>query len=318
MDCTQFHDRLEALLDGTLPAGGQARAEAHAAACPRCREFYTLMRADFESLAIETPAGLTESILARTSGRACGCAQTLLGDHVDGTLDGLDRELVETHLRMCADCAALATVLTRLGQDLPAFAELRPNAALVDDVLALTLPRPSRWSTIWGRVQPAGRRLFERPRIAWEAGYVAAMVVWLVFGASWSPLRAAPAQALVLIQQGAIDTQAAGASTMATLDRGVAAMTERTIGVAMSGADGVTGGIVAGLSHRYRRAADAAPDLDRHWRQFAAAVLDRDLFRGVDALRSLGRDAGSILTRLLFSPPTTTDSWSPPEQRSTS
>ena len=91
-------------------------------------------------------------------------------------------------------------------------------------------------------------------------------------------------------------------------------MTERTIGVAMSGADGVTGGIFAGLSHRYRRAADAAPDLDRHWRQFAAAVLDRDLFRGVDALRSLGRDAGSILTRLLFSPPTTTDSGSPPEQ----
>ena len=119
--------------------------------------------------------------------------------------------------RICA-CAPLATVLTRFGQDLPAFAELRPNAALVDDVLALTLSRPSRWSTIWSRGQPAGRRLFERPRIAWEAGYVAAMVVWLVFGASWSPLRAAPAQALVLIQQGAIDTQAAGASAMATLD----------------------------------------------------------------------------------------------------
>ena len=318
MECTQFSDRLEALLDGTLPAGQQTDAEAHAAACPRCRELYALMRVDLETPSVKTPGGLTESILVRTSGRVCPRAQTLLGDHVDGTLGGLDRELVDAHLQRCRECAALARVLPRLGEDLPVFAELRPDTALVADVLARTRPRPARWSTMWDRVQGAGRRLFERPRIAWETGYVAAMVVWLVFGASWSPLRATPVQALALIQQGAIGTQSAGASAMAAINRRVAAVSQRTIGVAVNGADRVTSGFFAGLSYRYRHAAELAPDLDRHWRQFAAAVLDRDLFSGVDALRSLSRDAGSMLNRLLFSPATTTDSGSVPEQRSTS
>ena len=315
MECTQFSDRLEALLDGTLPAGEQTRAEAHAAACPRCRELYTLMRGELER-PVETPGGLTESILARTSGRACPRAQTLLGDHVDGTLGGLDRELVDAHLQRCDECAALARVLNRLGEDLPVFAELRPDAALVDDVLARTV-RPARWSAVWNRMQDTARQCFARPRIAWEAGYVTAMVVWLVFGASWSPLREAPVQALALMQQRAIDTRAAGASAMTAVNRRVAAVRQRTIEVTVIGADRVTSGFFAGLSDRYRHAAELAPDLDRHWRQFAAAVLDRDLFSGVDALRSLSRDAGAMLNRLLFSPVTTPDSGSVPEQRST-
>ena len=228
MECTHFTNRLDALLDGTLPDGERTRAEAHAAACPWCGELYALMRVDIvdmERPAIETPGGLTESILLRTSGRACGRAQTLLGDHVDGTLDAVDRELVDAHLQRCRECAALASVLTRLGEDLPVFAELRPDAALVGDVLARTL-RPARWSAVWNRVQDTARRLFERPRVAWEAGYVAAMVVWLVFGASWAPLRAAPVQALALIQQSAIDTQAAGASAMAAINRRVGALSK--------------------------------------------------------------------------------------------
>ncbi len=317
MECTHFSDRLDAWLGGTLPAAEQTRAEAHAAACPQCRELYALMRVDLGS-PIETPDGLTESILARTSGRACPLAQALLGDHVDGILGGLDRELVDAHLQQCRECAALANMLTVLDEDLPVFAELRPNAALVNDVLARTRPRPARWSTLWDRVQRAGRRLFERPRIAWEAGYVVAMVVWLLFGASWSPLRAAPVQALALIQQGAIGTQAAGAEAMTAINRRVAEVSQRTIEVTVNGADWVTSGFFTGLSYRYRYAAQLAPDLDRHWRQFSAAVLDRNLFSGIDALRSLSRDAGVMLNRLLFSPATTTDSGSIPMQRSTS
>ena len=317
MECTQFSDRLEAWLDGTLPAEERTRAEAHAAACLRCRKLYALMRVDIEYYAVETPGGLAESILMRTSGRTCPRAQTLLGDHVDGALDTVDRELVDAHLQRCRECAALAIVLARLGHDLPAFAELRPDAALVDEVLARTV-RPARWSAMWDRLRLAGQRLVERPRIASEAGYVAAMVVWLVFGASWSPLRAVPVQALAIIQQGAIDTQTAGASAMTAINRRVAAMSQRTIEVTVNGTDRVASGFFAGLSFRYQLAAELAPDLGRHWQQFAEAVIDRDLFSGVDALRSLSRDAGSMLNRLLFSPATTTDSRSVPEQRSTS
>ena len=316
MKCTEFHDRLEALLDGTLPDRDRERAEAHAAACPRCSELHTLMRVDLADPPVETLDDLTESILARTSGPPCARAEAQLGGHVDGALDGLDRELVDAHLRECGDCSTLATTLTRLGDDLPAFAELRPDAALVDDVLARTRPRPTWWSAGWNRIQSTSRHLVERPRIAWEAGYVAAMVVWLVFGASWSPLWAAPVQALAIIQQGASDTQSAGASAMAAISRRVASMSERAIGVASSGANNLTGSVIAGLSSRYQRAAAAAPDLGRHWRQLAAAVLDRDLFSGVAALRSLSRDAGAMLNRFLFSPATTTASRSLSEQRS--
>ena len=114
------------------------------------------MRVDLGS-PVETPDGLTESILARTSGRTCPRAQTLLGDHVDGILGGLDRGLVDAHLQRCRECAALASVLTRLGEDLPVFAELRPDAALIDDVLARTRPRSVRRSVLWERAQRAGR-----------------------------------------------------------------------------------------------------------------------------------------------------------------
>ena len=310
MECTQFSDRLEALFDGTLPDEARTGVEAHAGTCPRCHELYTLMGVDLERPSIETPRGLTESILARTSGRACGRAQTLLGDHVDGVLGSLDRELVGAHLQQCHECAALARVLTRLDEDLPVFAELRPDAALVDDVLARTV-RPARWSAMWD-----WRRLFERPRIAWEIASVTTMAIWLVFGASWSPLRATPVQALALIQQGAADTQFAGASAMAAINRRVAAMSEETVGVAVTAADSVTSRVLAGLAFRYRHAAEAVPDLGRHWQQFSAAVRDRDIFNGVDALRALSRDAGAMLTQFLFTA-TTTEFGSTPEQRST-
>jgi predicted anti-sigma-YlaC factor YlaD len=313
MECTQFHDRLEALLDGTAPDTDRECAEAHAAACPRCSELFALMRVDrvdmdSDGLSVETQGSLTDAILARTSGSPCGRAEAQLGGHVDGTLNGLDRELVDAHVRACANCAALATVLTRLGDDLPAFAEMRPAPSVVNDVLARTLPRQTRWSAAWDRVGRASRHLVERPRIAWEAGYIAAMVVWLVFGASWSPLRAAPVQALALIQQGASTGQSAGASAMAAIGRRVATIGDRAIGVTTRGANNVSVGFLAGLSSRYQRAAAAAPDLGRHWRELSAAVLDRDLFRGVDALHSLSRDAGTMLNRLLFSSATTTNS----------
>jgi len=316
MDCTRFHDRLEALLDGTLSAATRRGAEAHAAVCERCGELYALMRVDLDSSTVETPDGLAESILARTSGPSCGRALPLLTEHVDSALDEPDRELLVAHLDTCTDCATMATALGRLSDDLPAFAELRPDSSLIRDVLARTRPRQSRWSTGWGRIRTAGHHLAGRPRIAWEAGYVAAMLVWLVFGATWSPLRAAPVQALALIQQGAAETQSAGASAMSALSRGVATIGERAVGIASSGASNVTRGFLTGLSVRYQRAANAAPDLGQHWRQLTAAVLDRDLFSGVDALRSLTRDAGVMLNRLLVSPTTTTDSRSIPAQRS--
>lgn len=335
MDCDLFHDRLDALLDGALPPLDEAAAEAHRTTCARCHELYRLMRGD-EPLSsgthatVAVPSGLAASILASTSGAPCALARARLGDLVDQAGDDLTEPvggssgrakdsdddvglaLVQAHVRDCRDCAELSRTLVLLRNELPTFAELVPDASLVQHVLSRTIPTPVAGASVWERLQDAGRQCLSRPRIAWEAGYVATLVVWLFFGASWSPLRATPAQALTLIQQGASDTRSASAGAIAALNRRVSRLSERALGDERA-PDG--GRFLDRLSAHSRAAVAAAPDVVAHWQRFTAAVLNRDVFGGVDALRSLSRDAGAMLRRLLS---TNTDSGAPPDQRSTS
>ena len=313
MSCSWFDERLDELLAGDLPAGEQALAAAHAADCPRCGEVYALLREATGRRPAEAPADLADAVLSRTSGRPCERARTSLGDFLDGALGPVDRLLVEAHLGHCADCATLAVASARLGAELPAFAELPPPPDLAEGVLARTRGRTGRRVTAGGRWQEAVRRLFARPRIAWEAGYVAALLVWLVFGASWSPLRATALEARALLEQGVSAARDAGAGSVASVNRAIAAVSERTVRAAhdMSG----VAGRFAGPWHR--RVAAAAPDLGRHWRQLVQALEDRDLFGGVAALRSLTRDAGAMLAELLSlssSPPAADDASRPAER----
>ena len=325
MSCSWFDERLDELLAGNLPADEQARAAAHAAGCPRCGEIYALLSEAPGRPPAEAPGDLAGAVLSRTSGPLCERARARLGDLLDGALDGVDRQLVEAHLDHCADCAALAAAAARLGDELPTLAELPAPPELVDAVLARThgrtasrpaavggdsLPRPTR-SRRW---RDAARRLFARPRIAWEAGYVAALLVWLVFGASWSPLRATAVEARVLLEQGVSVARDAGVGSVASVNRAIAAVSERTVRAAHDVSDAA--GRFAAPWHR--RVAAAAPDLGRHWRQLVQALEDRDLFGGVDALRSLTRDAGAMLAELL-SPSSSTparDDASRPAERS--
>ena len=350
MRCAEFVDRLEALLDGTLPAGERARALAHAADCSTCGLLHGLADRGRERPAREVPADLTAAILARTSGPTCGLARERLAEHADGELEGVDRELADAHLRHCPDCAALVAALVRLDGDLPALAELEPDAELTATVLARTLPggdRPSladgsmppqaydrpasrasgratertrrrpragRAAAIGGgslpehvaalqdRLRRAGRRLLARPRIAWEAGCAAALVVWLACGASWSPLHAVPAEALALVRQGAAGAREAAGRSVAIINLGVGELNARGVEAARRGAGAATGGVLDALAARYRQVAGAAPDAARHWRLLTRAIRERDLFGGVAALWSLSRDAGAMLAELLFSP----------------
>ena len=314
MDCTEFTDRLDAMLEGALPSAEQALADAHAVRCAECRGLVSelrALRADGPPAPLP-PAELTDAVLARTSGPVCTQAETYLGELVDGLLGEMDQSLVEAHLEHCPRCASLRATLERLADDLPAFAELDPTPTLVPTVVERTHPQPAWGAAAFERV---GTGLLQRPRIAWEAGYVAALVVWLVFGASWSPLRATPVQALTLIQQGATDTQRAGVDVLVAFNRGVTTVATRTFGDSADGGSAV-GRVVTGLSTRFLLAADAAPDLGDHWQQLTSAVRERDLPAGVDAFQSLGRDAGAVLTRFVF-PSSPNDPSFEPERRST-
>jgi len=132
---------------------------------------------------IQPPEELLGSILEATSGPACGRAGELLAQQFDGDLPVLDRQLVDDHADSCAACDGLRAAFSCLAGDLRALRELEPDASFASDLFARTSRSADR------RRAPASvglrrvwKHLMRRPRIAWEAAYVGAMMFWLVLG----------------------------------------------------------------------------------------------------------------------------------------
>ena len=297
MTCARFEARLPAFVDGTLPSDDRRVAEEHLARCPRCRELHAVLRSEPAAPPIDAPDGLVATILEHTSGSTCGPARQRLVDYVDGALRGLDHELVHDHVEHCPDCAATAVALARLVNELPAFAELEPPAELVANVLAATRPRVAWWRSLVAALQRVDRlleqalprvgRLLARPRIAWEAGYIGAVVLWLVFGVSWSPLRAAPVEALAAlssVQQGPV-ARLAGAGGLAW---------DATGGRLLDSARAAR----SAVGQRYTRIAERLPELVADGEGREAGILDRSVRRGARAMRWLSDRAERIRRQL--------------------
>ena len=292
MTCARFEARLPAFVDGTLPPDGRRSAEEHLARCPRCRELHALLRNEPAGPPVDAPDGLVATILEHTSGSTCGPARQRLVDYVDGALRGLDHELVHDHVEHCPDCAATAVALARLVTELPAFAELEPPAELVANVLAATRQRVAWWRGLVAALQRVDRlprvgRLLERPRIAWEAGYIGAVVLWLVFGVSWSPLRAAPVEALAALSSVQQDPVArlAGAGGRAW---------DATGGRLLDSARAAR----SAVGQRYTRIAARLPELVADGEGREAGILDQSVRRGARAMRWLSDRAERIRRQL--------------------
>jgi anti-sigma factor RsiW len=124
---------------------------------------------------------LTQAILARTSGNACGAARERLCDFVDGALAPFDRDLTDGHLAHCPACTDLAAALAESTAVLPSFVSLAPRTSVVFDVLRATSFRPvepglgERLSAWLGRVAA-------RPRFSLEVAYVLTVLLLLVLG----------------------------------------------------------------------------------------------------------------------------------------
>ncbi len=312
MACARFEARLAAFVDGTFSSDDRRSAEEHLARCPRCRELLAVLRSE-PAAPVDAPDGLVATILEHTSGSTCGPARQRLVDYVDGALRGLDHELVHDHVEHCPDCAATAVALARLVNELPAFAELEPPAELVANVLAVTRPRvawwrshvaalprverlleqaPARIERLLEQAHPRFERLLVRPRIAWEAGYIGAVVLWLVFGVSWSPLRAAPVEALAAlssVQQGPV-ARLAGAGGRAW---------DATGGRLLDSA----GAARSAVGQRYTRIAARLPELAADGEGLDAGILDRSVRQGARAMRWLS-DRAERIRRQLTSPTT--------------
>ncbi len=254
MICREFERRLEDWVDGNLPTTERAACDRHLAECPRCRELAALAGGLDPSASprSEPPPDLASEVLARTTGAACDRARERLVPLVDpsehGPLPAAERQLVELHLEACFDCRALRAELVALSADLPRLAELDPGSGFVDGVLERTSRRRAapagRLADRWRRLRPATwpgllPRLVRRPRFAWEAAYVAVLLLTPLIASAGSPDAAAQAVERLGRAGGATVASAVRGVTEGTVERagsvGAAAGTElRTFGTRLA------------------------------------------------------------------------------------
>jgi len=199
MDCAAFERRLDTVLAGTCSAGEWTAAEAHLAACPRCRRLYEALRAETPALEPGEGEALTRSILARTSGAACGRFRELACELADDTLHGIDREMAIAHIEGCRDCGRLVTTLSALSRALPAMASIEPPADFVRSVLLATTERPVA-PGVGARIGQWWNRAIERPRFSLEVAYVLTVLLILLVGDPVAAFRDASARAVAVAQ----------------------------------------------------------------------------------------------------------------------
>jgi anti-sigma factor RsiW len=206
VNCERFEAHLDDYLDGGLSEVEARAAAEHEQSCPQCAALAASLRDTLADLGPElaqpgpVPADLAAGILARTSGAACGRVQGLLADLVDGTLAASDAGMVELHLGSCARCAGLHRALVWLAGELPQLADIEPDEDLTPEIVAATSGLRARRAARRRAVHAWFERLVARPRFAWEAAYVASVLLALLFGSSFSPLKHMPSRALAMIQ----------------------------------------------------------------------------------------------------------------------
>jgi hypothetical protein len=184
MDCRSFEDRIDAFEAGLLPSEEREAAEKHLDECAQCRALLGIVRGESDLLAPELSEDLALSILRRTSGPACRSAERRLCDWVDGNLGADDQEILALHVAHCPGCSALAAALIELKEALPGMATLEPDIHFTADVLQTTVGWCSRARGAQGlvRIREWWNGLIFRPRIAWEAAYVGALLIMLALG----------------------------------------------------------------------------------------------------------------------------------------
>ena len=252
MNCAEFQERLFEWLEGRLEAAEIERMRAHVAGCLRCRELEELATGDAGLPAVEPPDDLVASILANTTGGACDRALLLVSERLDAEVEGsmaaadpaaasaLEPDpLLEMHLDSCAECARLAAALERLQRELPAMAEMEPDAGFVADVLAATVgaARPS-WALASARdlrgvsrpafdrrswlaslpwvalVSDFWERLAQRPRLAFEGAFVSTLAFVLIIGLPSAGIAELPSRLMAEVRQEGLEVHSSVAENL--------------------------------------------------------------------------------------------------------
>lgn len=296
MNCRECRSLLTDYVERRLSAESAARIAAHLSDCPRCRDIELLLRDGPAVPGVDPPDGLLEGVLRRTTGPACRRAEELLGDLVDGTLAGLDLDLLNSHLDHCGGCRALAASMSRIGAELPSLARVEPDGWFVSRVLAATVghagePVP-RGVSLW-------RRLWQRPRFALELAYVAAAVVWLAVAIGGSPRDLRLPEVARTTSAGGLDAARQAGPRVVARVTAVGDVAWQT--VESHGADTLRT-VRTDLARRIDRSHPARRALARDGAQLKQAVRSLDIDAGYAALSRVPGNLADVLKQLTTEP----------------
>jgi len=224
-------------------------------------------------------------VLARTSGSGCERACEQLSDLMDGTLVGMDRELVQAHLEHCDPCRSVAVTLGWLEPLLPQMAEVDPGPAFTARVLARTTGHvqvPSRIPAVpvgpAGLMDRVGRwwdRQILRPGFAAQVAY-AATVLLVILTSVPGPFREVPVKALEIVQAGPVSAPVIGPA-MNRASGWVGVRTEATVTAARNGLGRRLEAAGSALGQRGERTAAGRRDIQTHVEQMIRRAGDGQL-----------------------------------------
>ena len=201
MDCRQFDQRLDELLDGSCAPDRWALAAAHADGCTRCRRLLDAVSGGLSKMDAGASTALTGAVLARTSGATCVSARDRLCGYVDGSIGPVDRELVGGHLAGCPACRSLAAALAEVSAALPGFAEFEPGPGFTARVVGRTTLRPAV-PGLPARVAAWWQWAVTRPRFPLEVAYVLTLVLMIAVGDPVAAFRETSARAAAIARPG--------------------------------------------------------------------------------------------------------------------
>jgi len=259
-ECRAFQEAVFAAGDGRALVAGRPDLAAHHDACAGCRSWLAAFAGGTEAAAAD--AAFAASVMARTTGGACGRARELAAAALDEPLASMDEALVAAHLETCAACETVVKAMAASVAALPALAEIDPGPAFTSRVLAATSRRPARARAFdgWRRQWAA---LVSRPRLALEAAYALTLVLVLVAGNPLSAFEWTATRVEPLVQRASGPVEA--------LDAGVQALRERVAGgVTVSGASASLGATWADWARQAWN--DLVASVAAGWSRLAAAL----------------------------------------------
>lgn len=278
MSCEAMERALARYVAGELTGEALADLHAHLDGCPSCRALAVAATHRSPDDAAAAGEAIVRGVLARTSGSACGAAESRLHAFVTAELDRVDAELVARHLSTCAPCRELAVILSWAPGACRQVAFMEPPAGFTEAVIRRSAAVRSA-SVVWRRLRRGWGNALLRPRFPLELGYAGALVAVLLFGTPNAPLRPALEGAARLARANPVELVAAGAGS----------------GGIVSAIVSFSGWTYSQASHRVEATGRVASETSSHMGVLFDAALAGDIGTVNVQLKKVGGDLERLL-----------------------